>query len=43
MASVSAEQQGMLQQPVPLPTTMVTQGDTEGLCSNSTGTLQAQP
>lgn len=42
MAPVSAEQGGMLQQSVPLPTTMVTQEDTEGLCSNSTGTLQAQ-
>lgn len=42
MAPVSAEQGGMLQQSVPLLTTMVTQEDTEGLCSNSTGTLQAQ-
>lgn len=41
MASVSAEQQEMLQQSVPLPT-MATQGETKGLCSDSAGTLQAQ-
>lgn len=32
----------MLQQSIPLPTTMVTQGDIEGPYSNSTGTLQRQ-
>lgn len=40
MAPVSAEQQEMLQQSVPLPTTMVTQEDIEGPYSNSTDTPQ---
>lgn len=42
IAPVSAEQWGMLQQPVPLPTMVVTQEDIEGPYSNSTGTLQKQ-
>lgn len=42
IAPVRAEQWGILQQSVPLPTTMVTQGDIEGPYSNSTGTLQRQ-